>query len=130
LTDVLEHLSDPQKAVRVIREALKDQGRLLLKVPCGKFALLKHRLRKPLGFLLRSPDIFDAKEHYVFYSRKALHRLMEDNGFRVLETHIPKPVQTGGSGVFTRWARTCFYRLGRTGVLPAQDLLVVAQVSK
>lgn len=130
LTDVLEHLSDPQMAVRVLRDGLKDGGRLLIKVPNGGFALLKNSLRRLFGFLLQSPEVFDAKEHHVLYSRKALHLLLEGNGFRILETRIPKPVQPGSSSAFTRGARKFIYHLGRTGVLPAQDLLVVAQVSK
>jgi SAM-dependent methyltransferase len=127
LTDVLEHLPDPRAALRAVRDGLKGGGLLLIKVPNADFALWKFRLRKPLGFLIKSAEIFDAKEHHVLFSRKALKTLLTSNGFAILEMRVPKPVQARGSGRLTRAARSVVYRFGRAGILPGQDLLVVAR---
>jgi 2-polyprenyl-3-methyl-5-hydroxy-6-metoxy-1,4-benzoquinol methylase len=127
LTDVLEHLQDPRGALRVVRDSMKAGGFLLIKVPNADFVYWKYRLRKPLGFLLESAEIFDAKEHYVLFSRKALETLLSANGFRILEMRIPKPIQARGSAWLTRAARAVVYQLGRAGILPGQDLLVVAK---
>jgi 2-polyprenyl-3-methyl-5-hydroxy-6-metoxy-1,4-benzoquinol methylase len=127
LTDVLEHLMDPRGALRTVRDSLKAGGSVLIKVPNADFIVWKYRLRGLLGFLFESEDIFDAKEHYVLFSRKALKVLLSANGFRILDMRVPKPIQPRGSGRLTRTARAVVYHLARAGILPGQDLLVVAR---
>jgi 2-polyprenyl-3-methyl-5-hydroxy-6-metoxy-1,4-benzoquinol methylase len=127
LTDVLEHLENPNEAIRALREALKGGGKLFIKVPNGDFALWKYRLRGILHFLSPTGEIFDAKEHFVLYNRGALRILLEKNGLRVREFIVPKPIQTGGSSWAVRLARSFFYRIGKIGLLPPQDILVIAE---
>jgi len=47
--DVLEHIDDFDKTLQIIHNSLKPGGRLILKLPNGRFAYLKYKLAKLLG---------------------------------------------------------------------------------
>lgn len=127
MTDVFEHLPNPGEVLGVLRKALRPKGKIMIKVPNGSFTHLKYRLKNLLPFLIFAKDTFDAKEHLVHYHQAALRKILESNGFKIVLEKVPKPVQTRGSRKSTRLARSAFYRLGRAGLLPPQDLLVVAE---
>ncbi len=127
MTDVFEHVSNPNNILQLSRRALKDGGHLMIKVPNGAFTFLKYRLGKITPFMLEKKDPFDAKEHLAHYKKKTLLDLIKKNGFRVSEVRVPLPVQMRGSHVRTRLARCAFFNLSRLGLLPPQDLLVIAQ---
>src|SRR5262249_30687205 len=49
LTDVLEHIPDPVRILRLLRQLLAPGGWIAVKVPCGRNQLLKERVRWLVG---------------------------------------------------------------------------------
>ncbi len=68
LCDVLEHIKDDAEFLRDARAALTEEGKLLLTVPAMPFLWSAHDVNH---------------HHYRRYSRKALHKVLRENGFRV-----------------------------------------------
>jgi len=110
---VLEHLHHPRHTLRRIHLLLRPQGRLLVEVPdFGSLRARKERERwvhcKPI-------------EHFYYYELNTLHRLLKEEGFRILKVR-----RTGGLGLMgqkgdpakpARWAQALYdWRrwLGRT----------------
>jgi len=75
--DVLEHLSDPLKIMKIVNSILKKGGILAINTPDS--ASLWARLLGRCWYLLIPP------EHIFLFSKKALHILLENNGFEILE---------------------------------------------
>jgi SAM-dependent methyltransferase len=72
---VLEHLADPLGALKRARDALRDDGVVLLEVPC---AIAPH---------LMPPGWFTF-EHLHYFSETSLLRMLHDAGLVPLETRI------------------------------------------
>lgn len=72
---VLEHLKDPRSALVRARNALSDNGLLLLEVPC---ATAPHLV--PPGWF--------SFEHLHYFTEAAMVRLLQDVGFAPLEVRI------------------------------------------
>ncbi|HEX2122540.1 MAG TPA: class I SAM-dependent methyltransferase [Thermoanaerobaculia bacterium] len=84
LADVLEHLRNPAAALRLVRAALKDDGRAFISVP--NIANITMRLGLLLGiFEYRERGILD-RTHLRFYTARTFRREVENAGFRILET--------------------------------------------
>ena len=71
---------------------MKEEGILFIKVPIGKYNLLKLALARISG-RLKSHDIFDSYEHLSHYTHETLKKILEENGFRVKKVFIGKPIQ-------------------------------------
>ena len=76
---VLEHTPDPKGALHEIKRVCSDQACLIIAVPNlhyfkGRFARLKHRYYNPRHA---------GREHYVYFSRAALAKMLEEAGFTV-----------------------------------------------
>lgn len=83
LMDVLEHLVEPEKVLRGCRGFLKNSGRLLISVP--NVANITVRAQLALGtFNYAERGILD-KTHLRFFTRKTARRLLEENGFEVVQ---------------------------------------------
>jgi SAM-dependent methyltransferase len=79
--DLLEHLSDPQRMMRLIREALPPGGMLLISVP--NVAHLYVRLALLFGsFAYAERGILD-RTHRVFFTRRSLRELLRQEGFTI-----------------------------------------------
>lgn len=77
--DVIEHLPDPKKALKVINRLLKKDGLLVLITPnSGSLAA------KILG--KRWEEFRRAREHIYFFSTKTLSEMLQKTGFTVLKT--------------------------------------------
>ncbi|MFP4323308.1 MAG: class I SAM-dependent methyltransferase [Anaerolineales bacterium] len=106
MTDVLEHVGDPGPLLEQVRAVLKPDGLLYIKVPHGDWNRVKQAV---LVGLLRSQrfDIWDSREHVVFYTQKTLRAMLEKHGYRVRRIGIAQPINAGG-GVHplrqTAWA--------------------------
>lgn len=74
LADVIEHLFDPPATVREIRRVLAPGGRLLLLTP--DVGSLMARLAGPRWWGLLD-------DHYFYFSRSTLRRLLEREGFAI-----------------------------------------------
>jgi hypothetical protein len=42
------------------------------------------------------PDVFNAREHVVHYSRHTLAQMLENSDFLLIAYAVPLPIQTGG----------------------------------
>ena len=95
LVDVFEHVGAPRALLAEIRRVLRPGGRVFIKVPNVRYVLLKHRtLRHAPGLL---EDVFDAREHLVYYSDATLARMLRTSGFEVELLAVPSPIQAGGA---------------------------------
>lgn len=92
LADVLEHLRNPPNALQLVRNALRDDGRVFISVP--NIANITVRLGLLFGiFEYRDRGILD-HTHLRFYTKRTIRREVENAGFRILEM--------GGSSVPVR----------------------------
>ena len=76
---VLEHTPEPAAALREIRRVCAAEACLIIAVPNlhyikGRFARFRHRYYDPKHA---------GREHYVYFSRSALIRLLREQGFEV-----------------------------------------------
>jgi 2-polyprenyl-3-methyl-5-hydroxy-6-metoxy-1,4-benzoquinol methylase len=94
MVDVLEHVAKPRELLAEIRRVLRPGGRVFIKVPNVRYVLAKHYLLGRLPSLIE--DVFDAREHLVFYSYKTLARVLEQTGFDLELFVVPSPIQAGG----------------------------------
>lgn len=127
MTDVFEHLPNPNQVLSVLSKAIAPNGYLMIKVPNGSFTLLKYRLSQFFPFLVRESDQFNAKEHLGHYTVSLLTEILTKNNFTVKRVHRPLPIQTRGSSQFILTMRALVYRLSQFNIIPAQDILVIAQ---
>jgi glycosyltransferase involved in cell wall biosynthesis/2-polyprenyl-3-methyl-5-hydroxy-6-metoxy-1,4-benzoquinol methylase len=129
LVDVFEHVPRPGNLLREVRRVLRPGGRVFVKVPNVRYVLLKHRTLRRIPGLLE--DVFDAREHLVYYSDRTLCSMLETCGFQVEVVGVPAPIQTGGP--LRRAVRAAgpalARRLPRGTALPiATDVVAVARV--
>jgi 2-polyprenyl-3-methyl-5-hydroxy-6-metoxy-1,4-benzoquinol methylase len=83
LLDILEHLRNPERLLRQVREALTPQGQLIVSVP--NVANLSVRMLLLFGrFEYKSRGILDGT-HLRFFTRKTARRMLEQNGYEILE---------------------------------------------
>jgi 2-polyprenyl-3-methyl-5-hydroxy-6-metoxy-1,4-benzoquinol methylase len=75
---VLEHVADPVAALRKAHALLKPNGFLLVAVP--NYSSLQARFAGRHWFHL------DIPRHYHHFRVEVLHRLLDENGFRILRT--------------------------------------------
>src|SRR2546423_4717439 len=82
LADVLEHLREPSKLLRCVREALSPEGHVFISVP--NIANITVRLGLLLGiFEYRERGILDSS-HLRFYTMRSIKREIEGAGFKIV----------------------------------------------
>lgn len=91
MTDVFEHIVNPDKILHEIGRILKPNGVLFIKVPNGLFNLFKFQMAELTG-KLKNYDIFDSYEHVVHYSGKTLRQMLKKNGFEPIKVTIGRPI--------------------------------------
>ena len=92
MTDVFEHIAEPKNMLGDIKRVLKRDGILFIKVPNGRYNLLKLGLAKMAG-RLRDHDIFDSYEHLTHFSHDTLKKMLEGCGFKIKKIYIGRPIQ-------------------------------------
>jgi 2-polyprenyl-3-methyl-5-hydroxy-6-metoxy-1,4-benzoquinol methylase len=98
LLDVLEHLRHPEQILRQSHEVLKREGLLIVSVP--NIANIYIRLTLLLGRFDYSERGLLDKTHLRFFTRKTARKLLESNGYSILEeqqTVIPLELVLGWS---------------------------------
>jgi 2-polyprenyl-3-methyl-5-hydroxy-6-metoxy-1,4-benzoquinol methylase len=83
LVDVLEHLKNPERLLRQCADVVKPDGYVVVSVPnianiTVRFSLLFAR------FNYTDRGILD-KTHLRFFTRKTARKLMEENGYRIVQ---------------------------------------------
>ncbi len=92
MTDVFEHIEEPKKMLGDIKKVLKKDGVLFIKIPNGRYNLLKLGLAKVTG-RLKEHDIFDSYEHLTHFSHNTLKKMLEGCGFKIKKIYIGRPIQ-------------------------------------
>jgi 2-polyprenyl-3-methyl-5-hydroxy-6-metoxy-1,4-benzoquinol methylase len=77
LSEVLEHLEEPGRALRSIATVLRPRGRLIITVPNG--LAIRRGLTSLVGHETIHPD------HVAWYSKKAIVQLLERTGWSIDE---------------------------------------------
>jgi len=86
ISDVLEHVREPQRLLRAARRHLKPDGRLF--VSTGNIAIWFYRASLLVGRFEYGPKgILDAT-HVHLYTRASFRREIENAGFRVLRERV------------------------------------------
>jgi 2-polyprenyl-3-methyl-5-hydroxy-6-metoxy-1,4-benzoquinol methylase len=96
LLDVLEHLRRPEQILRQAHEVLKRQGLLIVSLP--NIANIYVRLTLLFGRFDYSERGLLDKTHVRFFTRKTARRLLESNGYAIVEeaqTVIPLELVLG-----------------------------------
>ncbi len=74
MADTIEHLTDPRTTIRHIHRVLRPEGRLLLLTPDIGSVVARLAGARWWGLL---------DDHYYYFSRLTLRRLLEDEGFAI-----------------------------------------------
>jgi 2-polyprenyl-3-methyl-5-hydroxy-6-metoxy-1,4-benzoquinol methylase len=84
--DILEHLKNPDRLLRQCGDLLAPHGQLIVSVP--NVANIRVRAALLFGqFNYDSRGILD-RTHLRFFTRKTARRLLEENGFRILDQKL------------------------------------------
>jgi len=92
MTDVFEHIENPNAILQSVKKVIKKCGILFVKVPNGRYNLLKLWFAKIIGNA-DDYDIFDSYEHVSHFTAKTLRKVLENNGFKIKKFYIGRPIQ-------------------------------------
>lgn len=84
---VIEHLPAPDLEIRKIKKILKPGGLLVIEVP---------NIDTPLVSILRTRHRHFVPDHISFFSKDTLRKILEPQGFRIVETYYPTRVLSLG----------------------------------
>ena len=86
--DILEHLADPENALRAARRLLREDGSIVVSLPnVGHWSVLRQLLQGEWRY--EEAGILD-RTHLRFFTRKSAERLLQEAGFR---TAAHRPTQ-------------------------------------
>lgn len=80
--DVLEHMTEPETALKAIRSKLAPDGKVYASIPNFLFAENIIRLFKSKDWEYTDSGILD-RTHYRFFTRKSILRLFKENHYQV-----------------------------------------------
>jgi 2-polyprenyl-3-methyl-5-hydroxy-6-metoxy-1,4-benzoquinol methylase len=116
LPDVLEHMLDPTRALRRIRELLPASGKLVISVPNVRHLSVLVQLIMLGDWRYSDAGILD-RTHVRFFTSKSLKRLLAETGFRLVA------FERYGSN---RLARTATALMPRAGEFLLTEMFVLA----
>ena len=74
--DVFEHINKPKDFLKDCKRLLKDDGKLIIKIPNGNYSLLKLKLAKILNKKTQEMDIFDSYEHVAHHTKETFRNFI------------------------------------------------------
>jgi 2-polyprenyl-3-methyl-5-hydroxy-6-metoxy-1,4-benzoquinol methylase len=84
--DVIEHVRNALELLRQASDLLDAGGRVIVSTP--NFVHIKNRVRVLFGtFEYRDAGLLD-RTHVHFYTRRTLYNLLDEAGYRVVETEV------------------------------------------
>ncbi len=93
MIDVFEHVTNPSELLNVCHKLLVSDGVLAIKVPNGRYNMMKMNLAKRTKKHGKM-DVWDAYEHVVHYTPRTFGMMAKKCGFNVEKFIIPKPIHT------------------------------------
>lgn len=84
MNDVLEHIPYSEPVLEIVRRLLKPGGRLVLSLPNVRYYLNVRDLVFRKDWEYQDYGILD-RTHFRFFTQKSAARLLDQNGFRVIE---------------------------------------------
>lgn len=91
--DVLEHLADPESALRAVRGLLSPEGRVLASIPNILFWPVISEILVSQDFRYVPSGVLD-KTHLRFFTKKSIVRLFDEAGFEVTDITGINPTRT------------------------------------
>jgi len=95
MSDVLEHLEEPNLVLSKCYDLLRNKGLLLLRIPNGSFQICKAKLLSRLkSNQYRKPErsLIGSGEHLSHFSAGTVTKMLESNGFRQIMIFV-SPVE-------------------------------------
>lgn len=80
--DVLEHLNDPWKCLRLIKTIMSENGRVVASIPNMRFWPIMSDLVWNADWRYREAGVMDAT-HLRFFTQTSMRRMFEESGYRV-----------------------------------------------
>jgi len=80
--DILEHLKDPYKIVRIARTWLKDDGVFICSLPNVRYWKVLYRLAFHGSWDYADAGVLD-KTHLRFFTRKSCYQMFHEAGFQI-----------------------------------------------
>jgi 2-polyprenyl-3-methyl-5-hydroxy-6-metoxy-1,4-benzoquinol methylase len=84
LPDVLEHLTEPKKALDKLKKCLKNDGNMIVSMPNIRHYSAFKQIYLKGDFRYQESGIFDYT-HMRFYCKKNIQELLEGSGYKVLK---------------------------------------------
>jgi GT2 family glycosyltransferase/tetratricopeptide (TPR) repeat protein/2-polyprenyl-3-methyl-5-hydroxy-6-metoxy-1,4-benzoquinol methylase len=109
--DVLEHLRDPAKVLRKLREALREDGLLVASFPNARHMEVVQALVEG-NWTYEQAGLLD-REHLRFFTRRSAEQLLEEAGFAIGEV---RGVPGKGHAEWRQLGRPGELRAGRLGI--------------
>lgn len=93
MADVLEHLVDPEKSLKILHKIASNETKLIISLPNVACWAMRKQLFLRGDFEYQSSGLLD-KTHLHFYTPKSLPKLLTENGWIVEKmlgtiTHLP-----------------------------------------
>ncbi len=139
-TDVIEHVppENINQFIVSIQKLLKVGGIVIIKTPNVRFTYFKHlitsRIPKAIRkHLLKSLEVWDAKEHVIQWDAHALAVMFKKHGLEPVAVFVPRPVETANSPFIPKLLRKMIFQLSKfiqnNQSIPwfAQDICLVAR---
>lgn len=126
MLDIIEHMSDPRKAIDIVKGVLKPGGLLLIEVPVRDSFIhwiVKGVYRATLSRVKRPIHLVYGVHHLQYFSSRSIRAFLEENGFKVVmsgfdESDVKALCKRPGKGAFSM-ARTLVYNAAMRGAFLA-----------
>lgn len=119
LSHTLEHIQQPKRLIKDMRRILKREGVLVIQLPnIEGLPVNLQKIRREVWYG------YWPTQHIWHFTKKTIRRLLEDEGFRILELHARKPMHYEKTGSLWDIPRDLILKL--SGFLNMADQITLA----